>query len=125
TGKGNLPAPCTGAAWVEPITAVDLQAYALDLALRGSSVAFLSYVSNAAPPNQKKRPRPRDHEVGFVLAHPGFGSNGWGIGTDKSPTGGGILLANPHFQWEGEVHWHEAHLTIPGQLDVYGVSILG
>src|SRR5581483_8169991 len=37
----------------------------------------------------------------------------------------GVVLANPHFQWEGEIHRREAHLTIPGQPDVYGVSILG
>lgn len=126
TGVDNLPEPCKGAAWVTPITAVDLQAYALDLALRGSSVAFLSYLSNAAPPNAtKQKSAPRSDRFGVDLSRWNFESNGWGIGAEKSASGGGILLANPHFQWEGEIHWHEAHLTIPGQLDVYGVSILG
>lgn len=130
TGVAQLPAPCTGAAWVEPITAVDLAAYTLDLALRGSSIAFLGYIGKAAPPGSKPPPAPPGsppppEALGFDLKNPGFGSNGWAIGKDRSAAGSGIVLANPHFPWEGEIHWHEAHLTVPGQLDVYGAAILG
>lgn len=126
TGIDKLPEPCKGADWVKPITAVDLAAYTLDLALRGSSVAFLGYIGKASPPgNSPPPPAPPPETPGFDLAHPGFGSNGWGLGRDRTETGNGIVLANPHFPWEGEIHWHEAHLTIPGKMDVYGVSILG
>jgi acyl-homoserine-lactone acylase len=31
----------------------------------------------------------------------------------------------PHFPWEGELRLYELHLTIPGQLDVYGASLMG
>ncbi len=126
TGVDSLPEPCKGAAWVQPITAVDMAAYTLDLALRGSSVAFLGYIGKAAPPGAKPPPpAPPPETPGFDLAHPGFGSNGWGLGRDRTESGNGIVLANPHFPWEGEIHWHEAHLTVPGKLDVYGVSIMG
>ena len=40
-------------------------------------------------------------------------------------SGGGIVLANPHFPWGGEARFWECHLTIPGTIDVYGVSLLG
>lgn len=36
-----------------------------------------------------------------------------------------MLVANPHFPWEGELRFHEAHLTLPGQLDVYGAAMTG
>ena len=52
-------------------------------------------------------------------------SNGWGLGADRSTTGGGLLLANPHFPWEGELRFWENHLTIPGELNVYGVGLTG
>jgi hypothetical protein len=34
-------------------------------------------------------------------------------------------VGNPHFPWQGDLLFHEAHLTIPGDLDVYGVALLG
>ena len=36
-----------------------------------------------------------------------------------------MVVANPHFPWGGEARFWECHLTIPGELDVYGVSLLG
>ena len=52
-------------------------------------------------------------------------SNGWAIGADRSADGGGLLLANPHFPWEGERRFWEAHLTVPGELDIYGAQLSG
>ncbi len=52
-------------------------------------------------------------------------SNGWAIGKDRSDTGRGMLLANPHYPWVGSNRFWEKHLTIPGALDVYGVGLLG
>ena len=36
-----------------------------------------------------------------------------------------LLLANPHFPWEGELRFAEVQLTVPGQFDVYGANLLG
>ena len=36
-----------------------------------------------------------------------------------------MLVANPHFPWEGELRFWEVHLTVPGQTDVYGVQLSG
>ena len=38
---------------------------------------------------------------------------------------GGLLVANPHFPWEGELRFWEAHLTVPGELDIYGGNLIG
>ena len=36
-----------------------------------------------------------------------------------------MLVGNPHFPWQGALRFYEAQLTVPGELDVYGVSLLG
>lgn len=54
-----------------------------------------------------------------------LGSNGWGIGKDKSENGKGILLANPHFPYTGHLRFWQSHNTIPGVLDVTGGSLQG
>ena len=52
-------------------------------------------------------------------------SNGWALGAERSTTGGGMLVGNPHFPWEGELRFWEVHLTVPGEVDVYGVQLSG
>lgn len=52
-------------------------------------------------------------------------SNGWAIGAERSAEGGGMLVANPHFPWEGALRFWEVHLTVPGELDAYGVQLSG
>ncbi|WP_155893679.1 penicillin acylase family protein [Cystobacter fuscus] len=127
TPAENLPAPCTGASWVKPIRGVDLLAYHLDLSLLDSLAPLLGYVANAQPPlasvavsslppGGPPLPRPRDFELG---------SNGWALGRERTSGGGGMLVANPHFPWEGALRFYESHLTLPGKLDVYGGSLLG
>jgi len=56
---------------------------------------------------------------------PEVGSNAWAIGSERSTDGGGMLLANPHFPWEGELRFWEVHLTVPGEVDIYGVQLSG
>jgi acyl-homoserine-lactone acylase len=126
TPAENLPAPCTGASWVKPIRGVDLLAYHLDLSLLDSLIPLLGYVANAQPPLASAAeaglplagqiPRPRDLDLG---------SNGWALGRERTSGGGGMLVANPHFPWEGALRFYESHLTLPGRLDVYGGSLLG
>ncbi|MEZ5139217.1 MAG: penicillin acylase family protein [Acidimicrobiales bacterium] len=36
-----------------------------------------------------------------------------------------MLVANPHFPWEGELRFWEVHLTVPGVADAYGVQLSG
>lgn len=60
----------------------------------------------------------------------GFGSNGWAYGGDVTEGKGAMLLGNPHSAWERRPHMqriymHQAHLTIPGEIDVAGAAFLG
>ncbi|HEY9562878.1 MAG TPA: penicillin acylase family protein, partial [Nocardioides sp.] len=54
-----------------------------------------------------------------------FGSNATAVGGDKSTTGRGMLLGNPHFPWRGRFRFTQQHLTIPGKYDVAGASLVG
>lgn len=54
-----------------------------------------------------------------------FGSNATAIGGDASSTGRGLLLGNPHFPWVGRYKFTQQQLTIPGQYDVAGASLIG
>jgi acyl-homoserine-lactone acylase len=54
-----------------------------------------------------------------------MGSNAWAIGPDRTEDGTTMIVGNPHFPWEGALRFYEVHLTIPGELDVYGASLLG
>ena len=54
------------------------------------------------------------------------GSNGWAVGSDRTENGtGGLLVANPHFPWEGELRFAETHLTVGDEIDIYGAQLLG
>ena len=120
----RLPAPCAGAAWVTLIDGVDLVAHHLDLSGLDTVLPLRSYLVGAVPPSD-------DGETMTVpVALPArsvdvLGSNAWAIGRERSANGRGMLLANPHFPWEGALRFHELHLRIPGRLDVYGASLIG
>ena len=57
--------------------------------------------------------------------HSPFGSNATAIGGDDTTTGRGELLGNPHFPWRGRYRFTQQQLTIPGQYDVAGASLIG
>ncbi|NBD14045.1 penicillin acylase family protein [Corallococcus silvisoli] len=120
------PEACKGAAWVKPISAYDLLAYHLDLSLFDTLVPLLGYVGNAHPPSgEVGNQAPYSRGLALPARKDALGSNGWALGRDKTASGRGMLIANPHFPWEGSLRFHESHQTIPGKLDAYGVSLLG
>ncbi len=138
-GKGGLPSPCKDADWVQPITEIDLLAYYADLGELASARNFKQYLTIAHPPNETTQndwPRWLDPLTGTeqTLAFGKeldpmrlmqIGSNGWGLGKEKTADGHGAVLANPHFPWFGELRLWESHLTIPGEVDVAGASLMG
>ncbi|MFD5825060.1 penicillin acylase family protein [Lentzea sp. NPDC060358] len=56
---------------------------------------------------------------------PGLGSNAIAAGAEDTAGGGSVLLANPHYPWQGVRRFWQAQLTIPGRLNVSGASLLG
>lgn len=53
------------------------------------------------------------------------GSNAWAIGRDGTRSGKSIHLYNPHFPWSGIQRLYMMHVTIPGKLNVMGVTLGG
>ncbi|MFP2924763.1 penicillin acylase family protein [Pyxidicoccus sp. 3LG] len=128
TSAANLPAPCKGADWVQPITAEDLLAYHISVGLAASSYQLILAIAAAQPPGTGAGGVGTPAPGSFKVERPDFsqvGSNGWAIGKDRTVTGKGMVVANPHFPWEGELKLWESHLTVPGKLNVYGVGLLG
>ena len=125
TGIDQLPEPCRGAEWFPTVDHIDLLTYYLHLGQFASGYVFVDAIGNAAPPDDARRRAPPDASMLEELRNPKLGSNGWGIGADRSSTGQGMLLSNTHFPAMGERRWHEAHLTIGDELNVYGASLMG
>ncbi len=120
--RGSLARWCADAEWVRPIDEIDLYAYLVDVALMGSGRNLVHLIGWAQAPGPDG-PHPAASLA--ALGGPTPASNGWAVGGDVTASGGGIVLANPHFPWGGEARFWECHLTIPDQLDCYGVSLLG
>ncbi len=123
---------CEGKPWVQPITTTDLYAYIGDVLLYGSAGNLIGPIATAAPPAPDTAAEPATTEsaaaldIGPLTVDPSkLASNGWAIGKDRSDSGGGLLVANPHFPWEGDQRFWEVQLTVPGDLDVYGVALGG
>lgn len=125
-GADGVKGFCRGEPWVRPISALDLQTYIFDLTVLASSRYLIDFIAAAKPPDGVVQAASRARPFDLGIEQPvELGSNGWAIGGDRSATGRGMLVANPHFAWTGELRFWESHLVIPGELDVYGGSLLG
>jgi acyl-homoserine-lactone acylase len=126
-GVGGLPDACKDKPWVAPISVVEYLAYLHMVSLYGSGTNLLTLIATAQPPETNKTsggnappPPPLPDFTRLEL-----GSNGWGIGEEKTETGTGMLVVNPHFPWEGERRFSELHVTVNGIYNVYGAAIMG
>ena len=54
-----------------------------------------------------------------------FASNNWAVSPKRSASGNALLAGDPHLELSLPSIWYEAHLVVPGALDVYGVTIPG
>jgi acyl-homoserine-lactone acylase len=123
-GKNAIAGWCRGQDWVSPIDALDVAAMQRLRILRGSGLPPAAAIANVQPPSAgAAKPPVAELELAGdeVLA----GSNGWALGRARTENGRGMLFANPHYPWTGPNRFWEKHLTIPGRLDVYGVSPIG
>ncbi|MFZ9628421.1 MAG: penicillin acylase family protein [Ilumatobacteraceae bacterium] len=134
----DLTGWCAGEPWVFKVSGADVYSYARAIALTASSAQLVSYIAAATPPELSSDTTVPTTEASdststtsAAAAFDSFtdqpiASNGWAIGADRTTGGqGGLLLANPHFPWEGELRFWEVQLTVPGELDIYGAQLLG
>ncbi|MFI1809093.1 penicillin acylase family protein [Streptomyces sp. NPDC020422] len=151
TGAADISDPaCRGAAWVRPITELDVYRHAHAEIIMGSADALLDGLVNATPPGasaaatanpgnpvqpanpaqpvKREKPAETARKIREALAagrRQNMGSNALAVGAQGVSGGTGMLLANPHFPWQGKNRMWQSHLTIPGKLNVSGASLLG
>ncbi len=131
-GVEHLPDPtCRGAAWVRPITELDVYRRFYELALLASSGVAIEGIGAAQPPPpgkampQAKTPEEVARSIGDVWSEIQIGSNAIALGGEATANGRGMILGNPHFPWTGSERFYQAHLTIPGVMDVTGATLFG
>jgi len=125
TGITRLPDPtCHGAAWVRPITPLDIWALIYNVNQLAGEDQFKQPIATAHPPSAgtaatSVTPAP-------AIPHGArMGSNAIGLGRGATVAHDGMLLANPHFPWTGPARFYQVQLTIPGKLNVAGASLYG
>ncbi|MEU6930802.1 penicillin acylase family protein [Streptomyces sp. NPDC046374] len=145
TGVGNITDPaCRGAAWVRPITELDVYRHAHAEIIMGTADPLLDGLVNAAPPGasaaaaaaakaptaaqRAKSARETGRRIREAMAasrSDSMGSNALAVGAQGTSGGTSMLLANPHFPWQGKNRMWQSQLTIPGKVNVSGASLLG
>lgn len=138
-------AACRQAAWVREITTQDVYRRLYTATLPAGYGRFITEIATAHPPGAAPSPgdvadlgKPRNgadrrgatplqlaDDKTWIGGKEGVGSNGMAFGPQVTQSGQPILLGNPHWFWQGPDRFYQAHLTIPGTLDVAGVSFLG
>ncbi len=122
-GTAALPEWCRDAEWVRPVSTLDLFGLFADAALMASGRNLAQFLGSARAPGATDDPTSTPTDPLVPDDRPG--SNGWALGRAVTDNGRGIVVANPHFPWYGDGRFWECHLTVPGELDVYGVSLVG
>ena len=121
---------CLGQPWLKPIDSGDLVRLTRRLLVEGGVGQFAQAVVAAAPPGAASAAL--TGAEGFRLAEQRRerfrlerGSNAIAVGAERSASGRALLLANPHFPWQGAMRFYQLHLSIPGKLDVMGAALPG
>jgi acyl-homoserine-lactone acylase len=130
---GSADPRCRDASWVRPIRDVDVwrRVYRVTTLLGSGGVLTVAIATAQPPatgaPAAEASPRAAVRRVRESLSAArrySAGSNAIALGSDATVNRRGLLLANPHFPWDGPERFYEAHLRIPGEIDVFGASLL-
>ncbi|WP_417539113.1 penicillin acylase family protein [Marinobacter sp.] len=145
TLPADLPVECREQPWVKEIEPVDLLAHYRIIGQYASGDRFATgLVYMGVPPVTSSEPvmvgsfvegqadgldvaaaARKNLENIDTFAETELASNAWGIGSDLTEGGKGALLANPHFPYTGHRRLYQAHLTVPGYLNINGAGLMG
>jgi len=119
----SLPAACADKPWVREIDLSDVIRMNVGVGIRYGVGRFKQGISDAHPPSVDA-----DADVAYAPADfsgfDGIGSNAVALGRSVTESGRGMLFGNPHYPWKGPSRFHMVHTTIPGEIDVMGVSLM-
>ncbi|MFI8321752.1 penicillin acylase family protein [Streptomyces sp. NPDC085529] len=126
---------CAGAAWVRPVTALDVARRGFAVSVLGGQGRAVDGITAARPPAAASPARAADDpspeavaEAARALFAPEnatMGSNAVAFSGATTANGRGLLLGNPHYPWQGGRRFWQSQQTIPGELNVSGASLLG
>ncbi|MCA6095413.1 penicillin acylase family protein [Streptomyces sp. SCA3-4] len=126
---------CRGKDWVRPVTALDVAKRGYAITLLGGEGQAADGITGARPPAGKAVARPSAGAAKPDLAaaarrffdreNAAMGSNAVAFSGATTADGRGLLLGNPHYPWSGGRRFWQSQLTIPGELNVSGASLLG
>lgn len=129
TGAANLTDPsCRGAAWVRPITELDVFRAMHAFVIGSGSGSVIDGLVTPQPPTgavRKSVPKVSPAQARADRDGAGRGSNAVAAGRDGTSGARSVLLGNPHYSWQGVSRFWQSQLTIPGRLNVSGAGLLG
>lgn len=115
---------CADATWIRPITERDVYINAtmwadMLTAVRNEFNGFLAAVPPGTPPSEARTQAAlrADEPAPKVTA-----SNMIALGKEATQSGNGMLFSNPHWEWNTADGMVSAHLTVPGKLNVNGMT---
>jgi acyl-homoserine-lactone acylase len=123
--SADLQGKCSEGTSPLPITVADIYRRMSGAAMLLGSGLVLQELYDAAPPSDMPSKSPPQATRAVFNEAAIAGSNAYALGRDATDNGRGLLLGNPHFFWDGPNRFVEMHLTIPGEYDAMGVSLLG
>ncbi|WP_328869201.1 penicillin acylase family protein [Streptomyces sp. NBC_00287] len=122
---------CKGAAWVRPITTLDVATRGFALAVLGGQGRAVDGITAAQPPTGTAAAAPDAQATARAAREllaadtADMGSNAVAFSGSTTANGRGLLLGNPHYPWQGGRRFWQSQQTIPGELNVAGGSLLG
>lgn len=122
---------CKGAAWVRPVTSLDVAARGFALAVLGGQGRGVDGITAAQPPTTTSTAAPDAQDTARAAREllaadtADMGSNAVAFSGTTTANGRGLLLGNPHYPWQGGRRFWQSQQTIPGELNVSGGSLLG
>lgn len=127
---------CTGAEWLRPMTELDVYRTLSTISVIFGQAAAAEGIGAAqpSPPGREGAgEQPADEAqaaaaAGQALAAAeasGPASNALALGAEATANGRGMVLANPHFHWQGEAKFWQVQQTIPGKMNVSGATFYG
>ncbi len=127
--QDQLPASCRGAPWIRSMTELDVARLNIGVGIRYGIGRVQKEMAHAAPPVNEGVHEGVEKGLASAVrtdfSEPaGYGSNAVALGRELTDSGRGLLFGNPHYPWHGSSRFHLIHTTIPGELDVMGVSLL-
>ncbi|UNO38803.1 penicillin acylase family protein [Streptomyces sp. MST-110588] len=139
---------CAGKDWVRPVTRLDVAMRGYALAVLGGQGRAVDGITAAQPPAGSATSGPATSgpttsgpaapgrttgsRAAVAAARALFPQDGADMGSNAvafqgstTADGRGLLLGNPHYPWSGGRRFWQSQVTIPGELNAAGASLLG